>query len=372
MAVDGIVYDLTNYCVHHPGGWFDLSKAVGDDGTDLYKEFHGWLKASGFVGKFQVGRLKPQKKVKKGIKKDVVASTKRLHRSWVPITLERVVEVGEFTHLFSFSIQDKGISLPVLWQKICPFHVLLRTTYNAKFVVRPLSPLNVAENLPEELLPLRHFSLDRTQLHLVIKLYGKGHLSKVLAKTKVKDKFHCAFVFSHLKFTKTSLAIEGMRGSNKFQGPFKQIGFIAAGTGVLPVLQVIQYLLFQAEETDISLVYSSSTFEAFLCLPFLLELAQKNLLKISLICTEFSKDQLKATQSDSVICYEGKFDKDFLKTNPTALPKPISDEDESVRLLICGPPGYEEYGPRDNKKYVSIRKLLMRNGWSSESFENFN
>lgn len=382
MAVNNIVYDVTRYCAHHPGGIFDLSKGVGDDCTDLFNEFHSWINPSGFIGRFRVGRLKPLKN------KNEIRSSKKLHKLWVPLELFKVQEVSSFTYLFSFVINDKGISLSLIWQKICPFHVLLKTKVNNKVCVRPLSPLNLASNLPENLKPYKNLNLNEEHLHLVIKLYDKGHLSKMLSEIKENDQsLTCAFIKSHLSFNKNILNIEGMRGNNKIQGKFNKICFISAGTGILPVLQVIQYLIhFQAldskPETDennkIFLIYSISSLDTSICDKFLCSLSEQKKIKCTFVVSKLDEDneknkvKLEKMRKNGITVHESSFNSKFLMKHKDCLPDPEVEKKEEVRILLCGPPGCEEYGPMDNKKNRSIRRVLMRNGWSSEQIENFN
>ena len=38
MALNGAVYNVTQYMDFHPGGWEELVKGVGRDATDMFNE----------------------------------------------------------------------------------------------------------------------------------------------------------------------------------------------------------------------------------------------------------------------------------------------------------------------------------------------
>ena len=61
MAVDNLVYDVTNYLPFHPGSIDELMRAAGDDATDLFNEAHPWVNASTILETCCVGRLAPLK-----------------------------------------------------------------------------------------------------------------------------------------------------------------------------------------------------------------------------------------------------------------------------------------------------------------------
>ena len=49
MIVDGGVYDVSKYAPYHPGGYYELARAVGENGSDLYNEIHPWVKVSSML-----------------------------------------------------------------------------------------------------------------------------------------------------------------------------------------------------------------------------------------------------------------------------------------------------------------------------------
>ena len=42
MALNGVVFNVTDYMDFHPGGWDELVKGAGRDATDMFNEIHRW------------------------------------------------------------------------------------------------------------------------------------------------------------------------------------------------------------------------------------------------------------------------------------------------------------------------------------------
>ena len=57
MALNGAVYNVTQYMDFHPGGWEELVKGVGRDATDMFNEVHKWVNYQGLLEACLVGKL---------------------------------------------------------------------------------------------------------------------------------------------------------------------------------------------------------------------------------------------------------------------------------------------------------------------------
>lgn len=55
MAIDGKVYDITQYVPYHPGGEDVLLKGAGKDCSVLFKKFHAWVNAESLLSRQLVG-----------------------------------------------------------------------------------------------------------------------------------------------------------------------------------------------------------------------------------------------------------------------------------------------------------------------------
>jgi cytochrome b involved in lipid metabolism len=51
-AVNGRVYDITKFLYQHPGGYSVISRAMGIDGTAVFREGHGMTNSESFLKRF--------------------------------------------------------------------------------------------------------------------------------------------------------------------------------------------------------------------------------------------------------------------------------------------------------------------------------
>ena len=57
MAINGIVYNVTEYMDYHPGGWDELIRGAGRDATKLFNEIHQWVNYESMLSACMVGKL---------------------------------------------------------------------------------------------------------------------------------------------------------------------------------------------------------------------------------------------------------------------------------------------------------------------------
>jgi len=57
MALNGVVFNVTDYMDFHPGGWDELVKGAGRDATDMFNEIHRWVNYQGLLEACVVGKL---------------------------------------------------------------------------------------------------------------------------------------------------------------------------------------------------------------------------------------------------------------------------------------------------------------------------
>ena len=57
LAINGAVYDVTDYIDVHPGGWDEIIKGAGIDATSLFNEKHQWVNYHEILEGKLVGKL---------------------------------------------------------------------------------------------------------------------------------------------------------------------------------------------------------------------------------------------------------------------------------------------------------------------------
>jgi len=55
MVLHGKVYNVTKYIPYHPGGFDEVMRGAGIDGTKLFDDNHSWVSIDGFLEKCYVG-----------------------------------------------------------------------------------------------------------------------------------------------------------------------------------------------------------------------------------------------------------------------------------------------------------------------------
>jgi len=162
-------------------------------------------------------------------------------------------------------------------------------------VVRPYTPIN---------------SLGAAgRIDLLVKVYPQGKMSQHLSKLQIGDQVEMMGPIGHFQYDKSK---------------YQRIGLIGAGTGITPLFQVIQSVLY-TEATKITLLYANNTEQDILL-----------------------KDQLLAWQSQ----FPDRFHIEFVLLEPpenSNYHKGFITSSLVHRFLatsefigICGPPGMEQ------------------------------
>ncbi|KAL6756716.1 hypothetical protein V8C86DRAFT_2643455 [Haematococcus lacustris] len=171
----------------------------------------------------------------------------------------------------------------------------------AKPVVRPYTPTSAPD--------------ARGYMDLVVKVYPTGNMSKHMGNLKVGD----------------SLEMKGPIPKIPYQANMKkQIGMVAGGTGLTPMLQVIDAVLANpADTTKVSLLYANLTPGDIILKARLDALAAKH------------ADRLKVTYIVDKPGWGGLFWPGLVgRVNKEVLQKTMPPPDPANMVLVCGPPGF--------------------------------
>ncbi|KAJ3274645.1 hypothetical protein HDV01_002487 [Terramyces sp. JEL0728] len=144
---------------------------------------------------------------------------------------------------------------------------------------------------------------------LIIKCYPDGKMTKHIHSLKVGDQ----------------LEIKGPNPKWDYKAnEFKRLGMIAGGTGITPMLQVIQRILSDpVDKTQIDLVFANNTEQDILLKDYLDELATKRAdqFKVHYVVLKPSKEWKHAT---------GYVNEPIIKN--------IMPEPKAGKVFVCGPP----------------------------------
>ncbi|OMJ10405.1 NADH-cytochrome b5 reductase-like protein [Smittium culicis] len=218
---------------------------------------------------------------------------------FIPFQLIKAEKINHNTKLYRFKIDDDSVSGMVVASSL----VTKVPDYNGAGIdlIRPYTPTSL--------------ETTKGELDLVVKVYPEGKMSKHIDSLKVGD----------------SLLMRGPIVKYKYEAnKFKEIGMIAGGTGITPMLQIIRKVLHNPEDkTELKLLFANTGIEDILLKEELDKLAADHgdQFKVSYIISSL----------DNRTTWDGHFGyitKDIIEKF-IPIPKNVP---ESI-TYVCGPPG---------------------------------
>ncbi|KAI6132678.1 NADH-cytochrome b5 reductase [Pisolithus croceorrhizus] len=211
---------------------------------------------------------------------------------WQEFTLKEKIVVSPNTAIYRFALHhpDDVLGLPI------GQHISISAEINGKEIVRSYTPTSSDDDLG-------HFDL-------LIKSYEKGNISRYVSLLKIGDK----------------VRVRGPKGFFKYSPTLaREIGMIAGGTGITPMLQIIRAALKNpADRTRLSLIYANVNVEDIL---------------------------LKKELDDLVAAYPDRFSVYYVLNNPpegwtggvgfvtkAQIEQYLPGTANDIKLLMCGPP----------------------------------
>jgi len=175
---------------------------------------------------------------------------------------------------------------------------------------------NIGEGEKPVIRPYTPVTNDKTHkgyFDLIIKDYPTGVMSSHISKLKVGEHVEVKGPIPKIPYNKNMK---------------KHIGMLAGGTGIAPMLQVIEDVLHEADDkTHISLVFANRTEEDIILKDRLDELAKKH--------PNFEVHYVLSSPKNAWKGHTGHITSDIVK-------KHIPGPSEDVLVFVCGPPGFYE------------------------------
>ncbi|KAI8023738.1 NADH-cytochrome b5 reductase-like protein [Camellia lanceoleosa] len=251
---------------------------------------------------------------------------------WLEFKLQDRAKVSHNTHLFRFSFDPTAnLGLDVASCIITRAPLGQDAEGKTKYVIRPYTPISDPDS--------------KGYFDLLIKVYPDGKMSQHFASLKPGD------------VVEVKGPIEKLRYSPNMK---KHIGMIAGGTGITPMLQVIEAILKNPEDnTQVSLLYANVSPDDILLKQKLDVLAASHPnLKIFYTVDKPSNNWNGGT---------GYISKDMAIKG---LPGPSDD----TLILVCGPPGMMNHISGDKAKDYSqgeVSGLLKELGYTEQMVYKF-
>lgn len=251
---------------------------------------------------------------------------------WLEFKLQDTAKVSHNTKLYRFSFDPTAkLGLDVASCILTRAPLGQDAEGKTKYVIRPYTPISDTE-------AKGHFDL-------LIKVYPEGKMSQHFASLKPGDVIEVKGPIDKLRYT------PNMK---------KNIGMIAGGTGITPMLQVIEAILKNPDDnTQVSLLYANVSPDDILLKQKLDRLAASHPnLKIFYTVDSPSKNWGGGT---------GFISKDMVVKG---LPAPSNDS----LILVCGPPGLMNHISGDKAKDWSqgeVAGVLKELGYTEEMVYKF-
>lgn len=258
-----------------------------------------------------VGLLTYFLRKKKGNSKIALDPTKK-----IPFKLIEKEEVSHDTRRFRFALQtpEHVLGLPV------GQHMYLSAKINDKLVIRPYTPVTSDDEIG--------------YFDLVIKVYFKnvhpkfpegGKMSQHLNDMDIGDSIDVRGPNGHLTYLgKGKFKITDSSKPPKFMD-CKQLGMIAGGTGITPMLQIIKAILKDNDDdTKMSLLFANQTEDDILLREELEKVEKEN------------PDQFSLWYTLDRPTENWKYSKGFV--NDKMIDEHLPKAKERSVVLMCGPP----------------------------------
>jgi len=215
-------------------------------------------------------------------------------KNFVPLKLIKREKYNHNTDLFTFALPNESADLDL---PVSSFFLTKTKGADGKDVIRPYTPID---------------QFSKGHMTLLVKVYPQGVMSKHIHSLKEGD----------------SLEIKGPMKKLAYEpNKYKQVGMIAGGTGITPMLQVIEKILSNPnDKTRVSLVFANTTPSDILLRGKLDALARSHPQQVQIT---YVVDQADKSWKGPT----GYLTKDLLKDK---LPKPADDS----FIYTCGPPGF--------------------------------
>ncbi|RLN62063.1 hypothetical protein BBJ29_008334 [Phytophthora kernoviae] len=245
----GLVYDATPFLEEHPGGATSILLCGGTDCTDEFESIHS-TKAWQMLKKYCIGRCSSTGDDTAA--SDTASSTANSDETdvalkgatKVPLVLISREVISHDTRIFKFALpaKDLRLGLPV------GNHVFLYAKINGKTVVRAYTPISSESDE------------DRGFVSFLIKIYFAGEnpvhpegglFSQYLDGLHLGQQIQIKGPLGH--FTYHGEGNFSLESTNFHAGKF---GFIAGGTGITPVYQIMRAILENpGDKTKVALIY---------------------------------------------------------------------------------------------------------------------
>lgn len=240
LAVNGQVYDVSEYLAEHPGGRDSIILASGGDATEDFLAIHSNT-AKAMMKKYHVGILQRSNVARTNIVIDESSDVFLKRKQWSKAVLKVKKRLNNDTFHLVFVLEHPRQKLGVPIGK----HLYLQCiSSSGEKIVRSYSPISDVEQLGEFDMIIKVYRASENQL--------AGKMSDCIERLQVGDFAQFKGPFGDLEYQRNKIfSINGITQK------VEKLTMIAGGTGITPIYQVLRYAHVDGIECDI--VYCNKT-----------------------------------------------------------------------------------------------------------------
>lgn len=250
---------------------------------------------------------------------------------WLEFKLHETATVSHNSKLYRFTFDpDAKLGLDIASCLLTRAPLGQDAEGKAKYVIRPYTPISDPDS--------------KGYFDLLIKIYPEGKMSQHFAKLKPGDVVEVKGPIEKIRYT------PNMK---------KHIGMIAGGTGITPMLQVIEAILRNPNDnTQVSLVYANVSPDDIL-------LRQK----LDILAASHPNFKIFYTVDNPSNNWKGGVGYVSKDMVVKGLPSPGDD----TLVLVCGPPGMMKHvsGEKDKREQGELSGVLKELGYTEEMVYKF-
>jgi nitrate reductase (NAD(P)H) len=312
FAVNGHVYDASDYLKEHPGGSDSIILASGEDASEDFLAIHSDI-AKSMLSKYHIGILETINTKTNNFINEIDREFFLNTKQWSKTILKTKTKLNHDTYHLIFELEHPNQKLGVPIGK----HLYLQCiSSSGEKVIRSYTPISHIDQLG--------------QFELIIKIYKSyqnqsiGKMSDCIDRLQQGDFVQCKGPFGDFEYKRNKIILH--KGISR---KVEKLTMIAGGSGITPIYQVFRYAYKDGVECDI--IYCNKTED-----DILLRNELESLQEIR-HCLSHSNKNWKG--------YCGHISKDIMGQQHHGL------------LLCCGPPQMEKL----------VRNIAEKIGWDMDN-----
>ena len=244
FAVNGYVYDASEYLKDHPGGVDSIVLASGMDASDDFMAIHS-DNAKAMLIKYHIGILETNTIKSNAMMNETCTNTQRdiflSQKQWTKATVKQKMVLNHDSVYLTFAMEHSGQKLGVPTGK---YFYMRCISQSGQKVIRSYTPVSETDQLGE--------------FDVVIKLYracgnrSAGKMSACIDLLKEGDTVECKGPFGDFEYQGNGVVLN--RGVTR---KIQKLTIIAGGSGITGIYQIFRHAYRDGIECDV--IYCNKT-----------------------------------------------------------------------------------------------------------------